>query len=124
METQDATATRRYPRYQVPLPVSVIVSEDREEETHPETVSLRDISLTGLYFLSDRPFEIGRQLAVQIALADRDYRIQVLVQRSQATQYRSRPAYGIAVLFVRGDEVHPFLAELAALLNQSGSPIG
>ncbi len=131
METQtiliaapDDTATRRYPRYQLPLPVSILVSDDREEATHPETVSLRDISLTGLYFFSDRAYESGRHLAVQIALAGRDYRLRVLVQRSQLTHSQGRAVYGIAVLFVRGDEIHPFLADLATFLNHAANPFG
>ena len=118
---------RRYPRYQLSLPVSIVVRDDAPrapshlnptETARPETVCLQDISLTGLSFLADRPYPVDQTLAIQIALGDRPYALRVLVQRSQATMADGRTAYSIATLFVRGAEIHPFLAHLAAFLHR------
>ncbi len=117
----DLTDPRRYPRFTVPLPVSILVSE--EGSVPAETATLQDISLTGLYFVSERAYDTDRHLSVQIALGGRDYHIRVLVQRSQRKQEGNPALYGIAVLYVRGNEIHPFLADLAAFLNHQPNAI-
>ena len=114
---------RRYPRYQTPVPVSIIIREDSGAEEFSETVSLQNISLTGLYFNSKRTYAEGCHLEVMIALGERHYQIRVLVQRCAGLENNDAPTYGVAVLFVRGAEIHPFLAELAAFLKKNDANV-
>jgi len=103
---------RRYPRYPVQLPISATVVEE-----DAPVVSLHDISLTGFYFTSARAYAVDIPIEMQVVLADQDYRIKALVQRSGA-QDGLEAAHGTAVLFVRGGDIHPFLAAVAAHLHR------
>ena len=110
---------RRYPRYYMSLPVSITVREDSDAEDFFETVALQNISLTGLYLNSHHVYAEGCHLNVKIALGGRQYQIRVLVQRCARLEESEVSTYGVAVLFVRGAEIHPFLADLAAFLKKS-----
>lgn len=121
--------SRRYPRFQIHFPLTLEVSREETRpspgETKPPTVSfsepqavsLEDVSLTGFYFTSDQPYPIGSHVRLHVAFEDCDYQIRALVQRSQANPRGPDLVYGIAVLFLRGGNIHAFLADVAAIVN-------
>lgn len=104
---------RRYPRYPVQIPIAVTVAEE-----DAPVVSLHDISLTGFYFTSARAYAVGSPIDLHVALAGHDYRVCASVQRSEAMRDGPEAAHGTAVLFVRGGDIHPFLAAVAAHLHR------
>jgi hypothetical protein len=107
---------RRYPRYPIQLPIRV--REEESSESQADTVLLRDISLTGFYFASARPYEMESRLEIQVAFGEREYKIKALVQRSEEAPQSAALAYGIAVLFLRGGDIHAFIADVATYLNR------
>lgn len=112
---------RRYPRYPIHLPICVreaSVSADEAGESEPDTVQLRDISLTGFCFLSARPYESESRLEIEIAFGGREYQIKALVQRCVASSEDKTAEYGVAVLFLRGGDIHAFIADTATYLNR------
>ncbi len=115
---------RRYPRYPVQIPIAVTVAEEGagreagDSEPPLSTVSLHDISLTGFYFTSPRAYPIDSPIELHVALAGQSFRIKAMVQRSKAAQDGPQAAHGTAVLFVRGGDIHPFLAAVAAHLHR------
>ncbi len=115
---------RRYPRYPVQIPIHVTVIEEgagrdvAASEPPSSTVSLHDISLTGFYFTSPRVYPMDSPIELHVALAGQSFRIKALVQRSKEAQDGPEAAHGTAVLFVRGGDIHPFLAAVAAHLHR------
>ncbi len=115
---QNPDDPRRYPRFSLPLPVSLLVRDAGASLASSETVCLQDISLTGLSFTAERAYRGDQTLEVQIALGEHLYALRLLVQRSHPTETDGRAAHSIATLFQRGDDIHPFLAHLAAFLHR------
>jgi hypothetical protein len=109
---------RKARRYQVYLPLQVCTSDARPLEFH--TAQLRDISRTGLYFLSDVAVAAGTGLELTFALpGETVHGTAVLVRasakalRSTALQGEISPMYGIAATIDRIDLVRPVITNAA-----------
>jgi len=120
MEDQSSNG-RRYPRYPLQLPIRVSPKEPGASQA--ESVLLRDISLTGFCFVSAHPYPLESRLEIQVMFGEREYRIVALVQRSDKAQSEPAPTYGIAVLFVRGGNIHAFIADIATYLHRLPSEL-
>lgn len=116
---------RRYPRYPLHLPICVREDQIRAEEageSQADTALLRDISLTGFCFTSARPYAVESRLEIGITLGGREYQIKALVQRCVTAPPGKAAEHGVAVLFLRGGDIHAFIADAATYLNRRNSP--
>jgi PilZ domain len=109
---------RKARRYQVYLPLQVCTSNTRPLEFH--TAQLRDISRTGLYFLSDVAVPAGAGLELTFALPGDATRETAVLVRASAKALRATvikgettPLYGIAATIDRIDLVRPVITNAA-----------
>jgi hypothetical protein len=109
---------RKARRYQVYLPLQVCTSGTRPPAFH--TAQLRDISRTGLYFLSNLPVAAGTGLELTFALPGETARGTAVLVRASAKALRSTtlqgeitPMYGIAATIDRIDLVRPVFTNAA-----------
>jgi len=109
---------RRYPRYQIHLPVTVEGDEHQVQGTNRQAVLLHDISLTGCCFTSAHAYAIDSVVKIQIDLGTHPYQVNALVQRSEPALMALDVGHGIAVLFVRGGDIYTFIPALATYLNR------
>src|SRR5690348_9564460 len=105
---------RKSRRYQVYLPLQVCTSGTRPPEFH--TAQLRDISRTGIYFLSNLDLAEGTGLELTFALpGDTGRGTSVLVRasakalRASALEGEIIPMYGVAASIDRIDLIHPVI---------------
>src|ERR1700722_16362438 len=105
---------RKARRYQVYLPVQVCTSDARPAEFF--TAQLRDISRTGVYFLSDVELAPGAGVELTFALPGDTSRGTSVLGRASAKALRSSavegevtPVYGIAASIDRIDLVRPVI---------------
>src|SRR3984957_12776843 len=83
---------RKARRYQVYLPLQVCTSGTRPPAFH--TAQLRDISRTGLYFLSNLPVAAGTGLELTFALPGETVRGTAVLVRASAKALRSSAVEG------------------------------
>jgi hypothetical protein len=103
---------RKSHRYEIYLPLQVCMSGRRPVEFC--TGQLRNISRTGVYFLSDIELEPGTAIELTFALpTETDRKFSVLVRasgqalRASPLQGESTPLYGVAATIDRLDFVRP-----------------
>ena len=109
---------RKARRYQVYLPLQVCTSGTRPAEFY--TAHLRDISRTGVYFLSDVELPPGAGVELTFALPGDVSRGTSVLVRASAKALRSSPVegeiapvYGIAATIDRIDLVRPVITNAA-----------
>src|SRR5579863_4195207 len=109
---------RKARRYQVYLPLQVCTSNSRPPQFH--TAQLRDISRTGLYFLSDVDVAAGTGLELTFALPGEANRGTAVLVRASAKALRASamkgeatPIYGVAASIDRIDLVRPMITNAA-----------
>jgi hypothetical protein len=109
---------RKARRYQVYLPLQVCMSDARPAEFH--AAQLRDISRTGLYFLSDVHIAAGTGMELTFALpSDAGRGSSVLVRASakalRATELKGQmtTTYGVAATIDRIDLIRPVITNAA-----------
>jgi hypothetical protein len=109
---------RKARRYQVYLPLQVCTSGTRPAEFY--TAQLRDISRTGVYFLSDVALPAGASVELTFALpGDTSRGTSVLVRasakalRSTSVEGEITPVYGVAATIDRIDLVRPVITNAA-----------
>jgi hypothetical protein len=94
---------REYPRATLKLPLRLRGVNSVPEE-NPVTLVTRDISSTGVYFLSPRPLPIGASLEIEVILVSKPMGHGNVVLATRAHVQRYEPAsmpgwYGIAASF-------------------------
>jgi c-di-GMP-binding flagellar brake protein YcgR len=94
---------REYPRATLKLPLRLRSVNDVPEES-PVTLVTRDISSTGVYFLSPRPLAIGASLEIEVVLVSKPMGHGNVVLATKAHVQRYEPAstpgwYGVAASF-------------------------
>ena len=109
---------RKARRYHVSLPLQICKASTRPSEFH--TAQLRDISRTGLYFISPVALNEGASVELTFALpGEKENGVSVLVRasakalRSAEMQDDVRPAYGVAAMIDRVDFVRPVVTNAA-----------
>lgn len=109
---------RKARRYQVYLPLQVCTTETRPPGFH--TAQLRDISRTGLYFLSNTALAAGTGIELTFALPNDSSRGSSVLVRASAKALRATiihgeltPVYGIAASIDRIDLVRPEITNAA-----------
>jgi hypothetical protein len=110
---------RKARRYEVYLPLQVCTSRGRPAEFH--TAQLRDISRSGIFFLSGMAVEPGTGMELTFALpTEKDRGTSVLVRASakalrvSALKGEITPIFGVAATIDRIDFVRPAIANAAA----------
>lgn len=94
---------REYPRATLKLPLRLRSVNDVPEES-PITLVTRDISSTGVYFLSPRPLAIGLSVEIEVVLVSKPMGHGNVVLATKAHVQRYEPAstpgwYGVAASF-------------------------
>ena len=94
---------REYPRATLKLPLRLRSVNDVPEES-PVTLVTRDISSTGVYFLSPRPLAIGASVEIEVVLVSKPMGHGNVVLATKAHVQRYEPAstpgwYGVAASF-------------------------
>lgn len=94
---------REYPRATLKLPLK-LRSVDKAREEFPITLVTRDISPTGVYFLSPKQIAVGATIELEVVLVSRPLGRGNVVMVSVARVLRSEPAatpgwYGIAASY-------------------------
>jgi hypothetical protein len=109
---------RKARRYQVYLPLQVCTSGTRPPEFH--TAQLRDISRSGIYFLSNTAVAAGTGLELTFALPSDTGRGAAVLVRASAKALRANilqgeinPIYGVAATIDRIDLVRPVITNAA-----------
>jgi hypothetical protein len=109
---------RKARRYQVYLPLQVCTSNTRPAEFY--TAQLRDISRTGLYFLSHMSLAPGTGIELTFALPGDSGRGTSVLVRASAKALRATPLqgevtpiYGVAATIDRIDLVRPVITNAA-----------
>ncbi len=120
----DQRAWRRYP---VCLTVLVqriledgVARSERETARRCPNVSVivTDISLSGLVFVSSRPYPPGSLVEIQVSLGANVYPIHAVVKRSQVMLLPGRRAFACAAQFVQGEAVARFIPTVAKYLHR------
>ena len=94
---------RQYPRAKLKLPLR-LGAVGGEPEPYPITVVMRDISSTGVYFLSPKQLAVGTQVELEVVLVSKPMGRGSVVMTTMAHVCRSEAAatpgwYGLAALF-------------------------
>ena len=94
---------REYPRATLKLPLR-LRSVGGVPEEHPITLVTRDISSTGLYFLSPKELAAGTSIELEVVLVSKPMGLGNVVLVSMARVRRTEPAampgwYGVAAAF-------------------------
>ena len=94
---------RQYPRAKLKLPLR-LRAVGGEPAPYPITVVMRDISSTGVYFLSPKQLAVGTQVELEVVLVSKPMGRGSVVMTTMAHVCRSEAAatpgwYGLAALF-------------------------
>jgi hypothetical protein len=84
----------------------------------------RDLSVTGLYFLSAGRFALRDVLEIQLTLGSRPYKINAIVVRTIIQKNTGRESYGCGVHFVKNSSILASLPAIAAYLRKRFKSIG
>ena len=79
-------------------------------------------SLSGLVFVTNRPYPLGSLVELQISLGAHLHLVRAVVRRSQILALPGRRAFQCAAQFARGEEVTRFIPALARHLYHHRSP--
>lgn len=124
---------RAFRRYRVSMAVLVqAVPEggstrtERENARRHPTVSVvvNDLSLSGLVFVSPRPFPPGFLVELQFSLGAHLYPVRAVVRRSQVMDLPGRRVFECAAQLVRGGTVERFIPAVARYLAGRGGASG
>ena len=118
----DKRAFRRY-RVSMAVLVQAVPEEgsartERENARRHPTVSVvvSDLSLSGLVFVSPRPFPSGCLVDLQFSLGAHVYPIRAVVKRSQVVALPGRRVFHCAAQLVRGENAVRFIPAVARYL--------
>ena len=94
---------RQYPRAKLKLPLRLSAVGGVPEE-HPITLVMRNISSTGIYFLSPKHVEIGTRIMLEVVLVSKPMGMGSVVMTTLARVCRTEAAampgwYGLAACF-------------------------
>ncbi len=109
---------RAFRRYAVNLTVLVQPAAEGEgaRRRGMTTTLVTDVSLSGLVFVSSRPYPLGSLVEIQISLGAHVHLVRAVVKRSQLLALPGRRAFRCAAQFVRADSVARFIPTLARYL--------
>lgn len=115
---------RTFQRYPVSLAVLVQPAEDGPgaRRRGMTTAIITNASLSGLVFVSARPYPPGSLVEVQISLGARVHLVRAVVRRSQVLALPGRRAFRCAAQLTRGDSVTRFIPALARYLYHYSGP--
>lgn len=126
-----AADKRAFRRYRVSMAVlaQAVPEEnsartDRENARRHPTVSVvvSDLSLSGLVFVSPRPFPPGCLVDLQFSLGAHVYPVRAVVRRSQVLALPGRRAFECAAQLTRGESAARFIPAVARYLaGRSGA---
>ena len=107
---------RAFQRYTVSL--TVLVQPAAEGAGGPRrrgmaTALVTNASLSGLVFVTNRPYPPGSLVEIQVSLGAHVHLVRAVVRRSQILTLPGRRAFQCAAQFARGEEVTRFIPALA-----------
>jgi hypothetical protein len=124
---------RRFQRFEVGMPVLVrqvvneaghVLAVKHDTKASQRMALCRDLSMTGLYFLSAQRYAEGDVVEIQITLGARTYKINGLVVRAIIQKLPGRETFGSGVQFVKSPSIEIVLPAIAAYLRHRFKSIG
>ena len=123
---------RRFQRFDIGMPVLVrqVVNEAAHAlmrnnvKASQRTALVKDISMTGLYFLAAVKFAVGDVVELQMTLGARTYKINALIVRVSVHQLPGRESYGAGVQYVKSPAIDTVLPAIANYLRSRFKSIG
>ncbi len=119
----DQRAWRRYP-----VSMTVLVRRVPEQNGRSEWEQARrcpvisglvtNISLSGVVFVSPRPYAPGSLVEIQISLGANTYPVRAVVKRGQVLLLPGRRVFQCAAQMVRGEEADRFIPTVAKYLQR------
>lgn len=123
---------RRFQRFEIGMPVLVrlVVNEEAhallrsQANATQRTALAKDISMTGMFFLSPVRFQNGDIVEIQLTLGARTYKVNALVVRSGIQKAPGREYFGCGVQFVKSPAIETVVPAIANYLRSRFKTIG